>query len=378
MDIEIDTEMLLRQLEPSQQQLVAIVRALSTNASTIILDEPTSCLTKKETDKLFIILKKLKDAGKCLIYISHKLDEVIEIADRVTVLRDGNTVGILNKDEFTHDKIVRLMVGRDIQDMYPKNDAPKGGIILEVEDLTIDHKHISDKKIISGVSFKAYAGEIVGLAGLVGAGRSEILNAIFGSYKGNYTGKIKIRGKAIFAKSPWVGKKAGIGLLTEDRRFNGLIQEMSVKNNITLANIKGITQRKIISEKIENRISEKFIQRLNLKTPSGDTLVMNLSGGNQQKVVLSKWLNLEPVLLLLDEPTRGIDVGSKNEIYQIMINLARQGKCIVWASSEMSELLEVSDRVIILHDGVVKGEMTRDEVTQERVMTVVTGGSNIN
>jgi D-xylose transport system ATP-binding protein len=375
-DFKFDVRRSLRNLGASQQQLVAIARALARNASILVLDEPTSSLTAGELEKLFELLNLLKSEGKSIIYISHRLDEIFKIADRIYVLRDGNNVGEFATNETTSDVIVRTMIGRDIKDMYPQNQAVKGEVVLKVKDMTILHPY-ANKELVNGISFNVRKGEIVGIAGLVGSGRSEILNSIFGSYKGLYSAEVFIDSKKVSIKSPLDARVVGIALLTEDRRKNGIIGIMGVDANITLPTLKKITKNFIINKFEEKKVANKFVQDLRIKTPTVKTLVSNLSGGNQQKVVISKWLNTVPKVLLMDEPTRGIDVGAKVEIYQLMNKLTEQGIAIIWVSSEIPELLAISDRILVLRDGAIKGEFTRDEATQETVMMIATGSNKV-
>lgn len=375
--LQIEVRMSMRQLGTSRQQLVAIARALARNASILVLDEPTSSLTQNEQETLFNLLRLLKDEGKSIIYISHKLDEIFQLADRIIVLRDGTNAGAFKVKEVTSDIIVKAMIGRDIREMFPQNKAAKQETVLEVKNLNIRHTY-ANKELIENISFRVRKGEILGIAGLVGSGRSEILNSIFGSYKGFYKAEVWIEGKKVNIKGPLQARLAGIGLLTEDRRKSGIIGIMGIDFNITLPTLRKIAQHFRINKRKEERIAGKFVADLRIKTPSVKTHVENLSGGNQQKVVIAKWLNTVPKVLLLDEPTRGIDIGAKVEIYHLMNRLAEEGMSIVWVSSELPELLAISDRVIVLKDGAIRGEFNRDEATQEKVMAIATGSSKLS
>ncbi len=371
-----DVRVTMRSLGASEQQLVAIARALVSNSSIFILDEPTSSLTEKETQQLFNVINEIKSSGKCIIYISHKLDEIFRIADKTVVLRDGNNVGECSATVENSDTIIHMMIGRDIKQMYPINTAQKGEVVFEVRNLKIQHAYAAEKTMIDNIDFSVRKGEILGLAGLVGSGRSEILNAIFGSYRGLYKGDFFLEGKRISVTSPSVARKLGIALLTEDRRRNGVVGIMGIDNNVTLASLEQICTFLRINRKKERQIAERYVDELAIKCSSIKMPVANLSGGNQQKTVLAKWLNTSPKILLLDEPTRGIDVGYKIEIYKIMNQLVEEGITIIWVSSELPELLAISDRIIALHNGKVCGELYRGDISEERVMKLITGAAH--
>ena len=377
MQMTFDPTMKLRELNASQQQLVAIARAFTLNASILILDEPTSCLTKTETKNLFHLINRLKKQGTGIIYISHKFDEIYAISDRMEVLRDGKDVGYFETNEAASQNVVKLMIGRDIDEMYPANQAKKGEICLEIAEMTLHSVHSPEKILIDNIDFHVRSGEILGLAGLVGCGRTEILNSIFGSYEGPSRYLLKVEGKEVTIDSPRTAKAHGIALLTEDRRRNGIVSIMSVEHNITLSALELISRIGVLLKGQEEATAKKYVQDLRVKCTSEKMLIKNLSGGNQQKVVLSKWLNTAPHILLLDEPTRGIDVGSKVEIYDIMNRLAKEGIAIIWVSSEMPELMAISDRLLVIYDGKICGEFKRGEASQEEIMALATGATTV-
>jgi ribose transport system ATP-binding protein len=331
------------------------------------MDEPTSSLSQQETKTLFDVVRQLRDEGVSIIYISHRLGEVIELADRVTVLRDGEFAGDLPRDEIDHDRMVRLMVGRDISQLHVRQPRTPGTEAIRVEGVVVSGR------TQHRLSFSAKAGEIVGIAGLVGAGRTELLQVLFGVVPA-VAGTIHVAGKKIMPRSPFDAMNAGIALVPEDRKLQGLILQMAVRTNISLASV--YQQRRagvFLNDAFERREAARMVERLRIKTPSDRQLVQYLSGGNQQKVVLGKWLSLEPRVLLLDEPTRGIDVGAKQEIYQLMEELAGKGVAILFVSSEMEEILRMSDRTVVMYEGAIMGELSRDQLSEERVMQLATG-----
>lgn len=355
-----------------QQQLVEIAKALSQNANILVLDEPTAALTESEVETLFDILRSLKARGVGMIYISHKLDEVFEMSDRITVLRDGQTVGTQNASDLTKDKVIALMVGRDVGDIFPKVEHEFGEVALEVKNLTSQDIEHLNKNVVKNVSFSVRRGEVLGISGLMGAGRSELLMSLFGAHPGRVTGEVYVSGKRVEMKTPRDAIQQGIGFVTEDRKRLGLILEQSILNNMTLAGLKEISGKFVTNVGRERKTGEKAKVDLKVKANSVDTIVGTLSGGNQQKVVLAKWLVTNPKILFLDEPTRGIDVGAKQEIYANINELAKKGLAIVLVSSELPEVLGMSDRVIVLHEGQVTGEFTRAEATPEKVMAAAT------
>lgn len=362
-----DPELRVSELSVGQQQMVEIAKALSTDARVLIMDEPTSSLSQREAERLYIVIDELRQRGVSVVYISHRLGEVKRLASRVVVLRDGENAGELQRDEIDHDTMVRLMVGRDVSQFFSRESHAVGEVVLNVDKVkTAAFPNHS-------VSFELSKGEIVGLAGLVGAGRTELLRAIFG-VDDREGGEVTINGKAISAHEPQSTIAAGMGLVPEDRKQHGLILEMSVRSNISLAALSRNSRMGcLLNFEEEANQSISSIEKLRIKTPSPEQIVLFLSGGNQQKVALSKWLVMQPTILLLDEPTRGIDVGAKQEIYQLMHELAGQGMAILFASSEMEEILGVADRVLVMHEGNLSGELHRDDLTEEAVMELATG-----
>lgn len=362
-----------KRLSASQQQMVAIAKALGRNASILVLDEPTATLTEAETETLFAVLRKLRSEGVTCIYISHRLEEVLDLADRVTVLRDGEVVDTLEVTPLLGQaELVRLMVGRSLTDMYPKSTVPIGPPVLRVQNLSLEHPFIEGRRLLKDISFEVHRGEILGIGGLVGSGRSEIVTSLFGLNGKRATAKVWMCGEEITISSPLDAKRHHLGLLTEDRRANGLIVSFPISENVTLASLETISRRGILNFAKERQLAEQQVHRLNIRAPSIQTLVNNLSGGNQQKVILAKWLLTDLKVLFLDEPTQGIDVGAKVEIYKTMESLVKQGLAIVWISSELPELLAMSDRILVLADGQNKGILSRYEATPERVMHLAT------
>ncbi|PJE31420.1 multiple monosaccharide ABC transporter ATP-binding protein [Pseudooceanicola antarcticus] len=365
---------LIDSLGVGKQQLVEIAKALSKDVKLLILDEPTAALSEHDSQALLDLMLELKAQGVTQIIISHKLNEVRRVADSVTVIRDGSTVSSMDahKEEITEDRIVRDMVGRDMSDRYPPRPHRAGEMLMEVEDWNVWHPEHADRQVIKNAAFNVRAGEVVGIAGLMGAGRTELVMSIFGkSYGKNISGTVKMHGKT--ADVSTVGKSidAGLAYVTEDRKSLGLILEETIQKNVTLANLPGVSKSGVINEGEETRVSEEYRQAMNIRTPSVFQKVMNLSGGNQQKVVLSKWLFSGPEVLILDEPTRGIDVGAKFEIYNIINDLSEQGKGVVMISSEMPELLGMCDRVYVMNEGALVGELTAAEASQEKIMSMI-------
>lgn len=355
-----------------QQQLVEIAKALSQDAKILVLDEPTAALTESEVETLFEILGKLKNRGVGMIYISHKLDEVFQMADRITVLRDGKTVGTDAAKNLTKDAVISKMVGREVGDIFPQVSHKFGETVLEVKNLTAFDADNPNKKLVDNVSFSVKKGEVLGIAGLMGAGRSELLMTIFGAWQGKTSGEIFVEGKNISIKSPSDTIKNGIGFVTEDRKRFGLILEQTILNNSTLAGLKQISGKFLTNLSRETIATKQVMDSLRVKANSPMTIAGTLSGGNQQKVVLGKWLLTNPKVLFLDEPTRGIDVGAKQEIYAEINKLAKEGLAIVMVSSELPEVLGLSDRVLVLHEGKMTGEFSRSEATPEKIMKAAT------
>ena len=356
-----------------QQQLVEIAKALSKNARILVLDEPTAALTESEVETLFAILRKLKNRGVGMVYISHKLDEVFAMADRVTVLRDGRTVGTDDIGALTRDAVISKMVGREVGDIFPKVEHERGDTVLEVRGLTAFSPDAAAKKLVDNVAFSVRAGEVLGIAGLMGSGRTELLTAIFGAWPGRVTGEILLNGSRVKISSPAEAIRRGIGFVTEDRKRYGLILEQTILDNMTLAGLKRISGTLVTDRPREAAAVRGPMTSLRVKAGSPLTVAGTLSGGNQQKVVLGKWLLTNPKVLFLDEPTRGIDVGAKQEIYAEINKLAKDGLAIVLVSSELPEVLGLSDRIIALHEGRVAGEFARAEATPETVMAAATG-----
>jgi ABC-type sugar transport system ATPase subunit len=351
-------------LTVAAQQMVEIAKAVSQNARLILMDEPTSALSSHEVDALFGMMRRLKDQGVPVVFISHRLEEILEVVDRIIVMRDGHRVGTLPIAEATEEKIIQLMVGRKVG-LFPKKEVPIGESVLEV-------RHLSSNNGVRDVSFTLHKGEIVGLAGLVGAGRTEVARAICGIDRVT-SGEILIDGQKVRIHSPADAVEYGIGWIPEDRKQHGLLLQMSVAQNITMAILRRISNALgAVNTKDERVIARRYVQTLSISTPSINQIVNNLSGGNQQKVVLAKWLSSDPKILIMDEPTRGIDVGAKAEVHALMSQLAGQGLAILMISSEMPEIIGMSDRVIVLCQGRVTGEYERDNMTQEDIMTSAT------
>lgn len=347
-------------LTVAEKQMVEIAKALSRNSRIILMDEPSATLTKKELDALFQIIRDLKAQGIAVIYISHRMEEIFEICETVTVMRDGKIIGTRNVADVSSDELVEMMVGRELSNAYPHRNVTIGQEVLRVENLCR-----KDRK--QNVSFNLREGEVLGIAGLVGAGRTEIMRAIFGvDYI--HSMKVYVRGKRVKITSPASAKKYGIAFLTEDRKAEGLTLDFTVKSNVVAANLPSIKRHGMISNKVENEIADTYIQKTRIKTPHRNQKVGNLSGGNQQKVVVSKWLNSNPDILIMDEPTRGIDVGAKREIYEIINDLVSQGKSVILISSELPEVLGMSDRVLVMKDDAIVAELTGEDINAVEVM----------
>ena len=366
--MDFDPKAQLGSLSIGQMQSVEIAKAVSHQAKVVIFDEPTSSLSDKEVDALFRIMNDLRDKGVAMIYISHKMDEIKRIADDITVMRDGGYVGTWPAAEMTTEQIIAKMVGRELTNVYPDKDNEIGDVVLEVKDLCSIHE-----KSFQHVSFKLRKGEILGFGGLVGAQRTELMEGIFG-IRGVASGEIYIHGKKVNIKHPIDAMNAGIGLITEDRRGNGIFGCLSIKDNVGVSVYNKYLKAGFVLDHNEiNKVVDESIEKLRIKTPSMKEHIANLSGGNQQKVIVSRWLANDPDVLIMDEPTRGIDVGAKHEIYEIMVDLAKQGKAIIMISSEMAELLGMSDRVCVMCNGRLTGEITeKGEMSQANVMQFAT------
>lgn len=366
---------LIKDIGVGKQQLVEIAKALSKKASLLILDEPTSSLNESDSKALLDLLLSFKEQGLTSIIISHKINEVSYVADDITILRDGKTIETLTKgkDDISDDRIIKGMVGRELSDRFPKRQGVEiGEVAMEVRDWTVYHPKYTDKKVVDNVSFQVRRGEVVGISGLMGAGRTELAMSIFGrSYGSNISGKVLIHGREVKLASVSDAIRHKLAYVTEDRKGNGLILSNSIKINTTLANQRAISHRGIIDTDLEYAVAEEYKQKLRTKCTGVEQNVGNLSGGNQQKVLLSKWMFAEPDILILDEPTRGIDVGAKYEIYCIINELAAQGKSVIMISSELPEVLGMSDRIYVLNEGRIVGEFNRQDATQEKIMASI-------
>jgi putative multiple sugar transport system ATP-binding protein len=365
---------LVDRLGVGKQQLVEIAKALSKEVKVLILDEPTSALQENDSQKLLDLLLELKSHGISSILISHKLNEVRRVADSITTLRDGATVATRDArgTSVSEDQIVRDMVGRDMAHRYPDRTPRIGETLLEVRDWTVWHPEHAERRVIKGVDLTVRAGEVVGIAGLMGSGRTEFAMSLFGrSYGRNISGSVRLEGREIDTSTVQKAVANGLAYVTEDRKALGLVLEETVLRNVTLANLAAVSRRAVIDASAERQVGEKYRKALNIRTPSVFQKAVNLSGGNQQKVVLSKWLFAEPKVLILDEPTRGIDVGAKFEIYNIINQLAAEGRGIVMISSEMPELLGMCDRICVMNEGAFVGEMSGAEASQEAIMSMI-------
>jgi len=367
--LRIDPRAKVGRLGVAYQQIIEIAKAVSCNAKIVVMDEPTSALTERETEKLFKIIHDLKKQQVSVIYISHRLDEIRRIADRVTVLRDGRHIITAEQKDLPTEQIIRHMVGRSVDEYYPKEELPKGNVLLEVEDM-------SRRGVCHNVSFQLRSGEILGLAGLAGSGRTALAELLFGRRKSD-RGTVRIAGQPIYVRSPRHAVRHGIGLIPEERKTDGLVLGMSVFDNATLSVLKrhsvcGIVQRKRLAEMVE-----QVTQEMQLKAASASQRVKNLSGGNQQKVVLAKWLLHDCQIYIFDEPTRGVDVGAKSEIYRLMEDLARRGAGIIMISSDMPEVLHMSDRILVVREGQIAGELQREKATRESILRLAVGGEGV-
>lgn len=364
----------IRNISIAKKQMVEIVKALSLDSNIIIMDEPTSSLPTvttrmTELNEVQILLQTvdhLRTVGKSVIYISHRMDEIFSISDRITVFRDGKFIGIKNTRETTPDEIISMMVGRDLKDMYGKrNDQPIGDVVLEVTDL-------NQEDFLKNISFTARAGEIVGIAGLVGAGRTEMARAVFGADKKD-SGEISISGRKVDIHNPNDSIRHGLGYLPEDRKKQGLFLKMMIKTNVSAASLEKVSSNGFLNDKSEQALAQNFVTSLKIRTPSVDQYSKNLSGGNQQKVVIAKWLSVKPKVIIVDEPTRGVDVGAKIEIYNLLHDMAAQGVAVIMISSELPEILGMSDRIYVMREGHIEGELLRKDATEEKIMMLATG-----
>lgn len=365
LEISIDPKTKMKELSTAYMQMVEIAKAISYEAKLVIMDEPTSAITEREVEDLFKIIKWLQDKGVSIIYISHKMDEIFKIADEITVFRDGELVGTSLASETNQNKLIELMVGRELKNLFPKENVDIGDTVLEI-------RNFNREKKFHDINIKVRKGEILGLAGLMGAGRTEIMESLFGVIPPE-TGEVFINNKKVKIKSPQDAVKFKMGFLTEDRKLSGLYLPLTVKENMAIVNLNTYLKAGLIRNKNVVNDCRKMIELLNIKTPGLEQIVNNLSGGNQQKVLIARWLLINSDILILDEPTRGIDVGAKSEIHKLMSRLTSQGKAVIMISSELPEILGMSDRIIVMHEGRITGELDRKEATQEKVMRLATG-----
>lgn len=365
--VNISPKTVMAELSVGQQQMVEICKALMADAKVIIMDEPTAALTQSETVALFKVIESLRKKGVSMVYISHRMEEIFELCDRITVLRDGSYIGVKNIPETNMNEIVKMMIGREIGERYPSRNVKIGKEVLKVKELT-------RKGTFHDVNFSVRAGEVLGVSGLMGAGRTEIMQAIFGnlSYE---SGTIEIDGKEVKISNPRQAMEHGIGFITEDRKTESLMLDKSIRENISLCNLRRISKSSVISREAEKNMVAEAIKDLHIKCFGSYHECNNLSGGNQQKVVLAKWILTNPKILILDEPTRGVDIGAKKEIYSIINKLAAQGVAIIMVSSELPEVLGMSDNIMVVREGEVRGIISYEEANQERVMTLATGGT---
>ncbi|WEB81811.1 sugar ABC transporter ATP-binding protein [Vagococcus lutrae] len=366
LNIKIDLYREMGELSVGQQQMIEIAKSLMTNAQVIIMDEPTAALTNREIRVLFDVMHKLKAQGVSIVYISHRMEEIFEMCDRITVMRDGISVSTRQIAETQMEQVVREMVGREIGDFYPEKTSEIGEVRFEVENLALDG-------VFEDISFNVRSGEILGFSGLMGAGRTEIMRTIFGLLPKSH-GTIRLEGKELTIKSPEEAIRQGIGFLTEDRKDEGLILDFSIRDNVLLPSVGEFSKAGLLNDKLIDDFVELLVERLTVKTASVEDPASSLSGGNQQKVVLAKWLGIGPKVLILDEPTRGVDVGAKREIYLLINELAERGVAIIMISSDLPEVLSISDRIMVVREGRLMGEVAKAEATQERVMQLATGG----
>ncbi len=364
--IQLSPSARVADLSVAEKQMLEIAKALSLDARIIVMDEPTAALSDTEVERLFNLIRELKTRGLAVVYISHRFEEIFAIGDRVTVLRDGKKVAVHDLARISREQLIHEMVGRELKDFYPKQATPRGQVALEVQNLSAGKK-------LKDISFKLYYGEILGIAGLMGAGRTELAKAIFGVL-GLEGGRILREGRPIKLKNPRQAMKAGIAFLTEDRKDEGLILPMSLAQNVTITHLREVLTAGLISPRKETTRAKEFVERLRIVPGDVRRQAATLSGGNQQKLIFAKWLGIEPKILILDEPTRGIDVGAKVEIHELMNRFVAEGGCVLMISSELPELIGMCDRVLVLHDGELAGELDREEFSQEKILNLATGG----
>lgn len=377
LEIAVAPDRRVGDLRVGEQQMVEIAKALSLDARVLILDEPTSALSDRETTTLFSLIRRLKEQGVGIVYISHRMEEVFQVSDRITVFRDGEYVGTLPTPQATRDELIRMMVGRTLTSFFAEDErtAPEENIVLSVEGLSLSAGGEGRRTLIRDVSFQVRAGEIFGLAGLLGSGRTEVLEALFGAHGHRAGGQVCIDGKPVVVRSPLDAIRHGMALVTEDRKATGLIQQETVRENLSLPSLRRLLRFGMVDRRAERRLADDFISRLSIRTPSREQIISNLSGGNQQKVIIGKWLAINPRILLLDEPTRGIDVGAKAEIYHLLRELSLRRIAIVMASSELPELLELCHRILVMREGRPAALFTREEATQEKILHAAAPGA---
>ena len=364
--VNIDPGERMNRLSVGQQQMIEIAKALMVDAKVLIMDEPTAALTEKETTVLFEVVNSLREKGVSIVYISHRMEEIFALCDRITVLRDGTYVDTKKIPETDMNDVVKMMIGREIGERYPARNAKIGDVAFEVKNLTCPG-------VFERVNFQVHNGEVLGVSGLMGAGRTEIMRAIFGDMP-NVTGEIYMNGQLIQNRNPMDAIRNGIGFITEDRKVEGLMLEESIMKNISIANLGKISKNGVLNKKAEDDLVKKGIEELHIRCFGPDHACNNLSGGNQQKVVFAKWVYTDPKLLILDEPTRGVDIGAKKEIYSIINDLAEKGVAVIMVSSELPEVLGMSDRIMVVREGLVRGILSKNEADQEKIMTLATGG----
>lgn len=372
LNMNIDPSTSVSELSVGQQQMIEIAKAISYNSKVIVMDEPSASLSHQETRTLLELVKQLKKQNIAIVYISHRLEEVFEISDRITVLRDGETVATMNTSETTTEILVKKMVDRELSEIYSKQEYyATNDVVLEVRNLTQANKRSAHRAYINNISFKLHKGEILGFSGLVGAGRTEIMELLFGIHR--HHGEIRLDGEIVRIKNPSDAIEKGIGFVTEDRKQLGLVLNMTVRDNFSLTHLDKFTKYDFVNRRQETKEAQKYIETLGIKTPSTEQEVVNLSGGNQQKVVIAKWVARNPKVLIVDEPTRGIDIGAKAEVHALLTKLAKQGMGIIMVSSELPEVLAMSDRIIVVREGKITGEFHRNEANQERIIQAATG-----
>ena len=365
-DLDIDPDMKVAKLSVGQRQMMEIAKANLNKVNLLILDEPTSALTNNEIDKLFKLIKKLRDQNVSMIYISHRMEEIFALTNKITVMRDGKSVAVLDTNETNEKEVVSHMVGRDIGDFYPEMDA-------EISNTKIELKNFSRKGYYEDINIHAKKGEVLGISGLMGAGRTEIMRSLFGLDPKD-SGEVFIDGKKVEIKNPIDAIKNKIGFVTENRQEEGLVLDESIRENISVLNFDKFSKNSFIDRKDENKLSDGLVDSFRVKTQSSETKVKDLSGGNQQKVVFAKWYAIGPEILILDEPTKGVDVGAKREIYDLIKDLTEKGVCVILISSDLPELLSLSNRIYVICEGKVQGEILSEDADQEKIMTLATGG----